>query len=156
VSFLTFERGLFGQPARQYKLAVAGLAVPGLWGRLFFEFRDQSAQLRGTGVKSKQLARVPQGCAKIAGVASDRDQRHQHVPVGRMLPMRFVQDGHCLSGFAGRVQGDGVDIGVARIVRRELTGSAQQADRFNQIGQLQNTRIIPEQTKARLIFIMIL
>jgi len=46
-----------------------------------------------------------------------------------MLPMRFVQARRCLSGRTGRVQRDGVNIGVARIIRGEFTGAAQQVER---------------------------
>ena len=95
-------------------------------GLLLFEIRDQRAEAGVRRIVGHQLPSVPQGCAKIPCVARDRNQRHQHVPVRRMLPMRFVRDGHCLTGRAGRVQRDGIDISVARIVRGEFTGSAQE------------------------------
>ena len=71
-------------------------AEGGLRNSLFLEIRDQGAQPGIRGIEGGQLPGVPQCRGKIPRVARDRDKRHQHVPVRRMLPMRLVQDRHCV------------------------------------------------------------
>lgn len=51
------------------------------------------------------------------------------VPSARTELVRLLQDRHCLCRGTGRVQRHGTDIGVTRVVRRQLVRSAQQVER---------------------------
>ena len=56
----------------------------------------------------------------------DRNEGGGHLAVRRMLPMRPFQHGCGLAMRPVRVQRDGIDIGVPRVIRRELLGAPQQ------------------------------
>ncbi len=64
--------------------------------------------------RASRVHELPEGLLKIPGVSRDRDQRHKHVPVSRMLPMRLFQDRHGLSGRAGRIDAGAGRRGVKR------------------------------------------
>ena len=109
-------------------------------GPTLLEIRDQGSSRLSAGSRAASSRACRSAVAK-SPVSHDRDQRHQHVPVRRMLPMRFVQARRCLSGRTGRVQRDGVNIGVARIIRGEFTGAAQQVERSRVVVLVRTERL---------------
>ena len=88
----------------------------GLRLRLLFKLGDQSLQLRVTGIEGQQLAGMAECPGKIPVVPCNRDERHQDASIRRMLPVRLFQERQRLSPCTARIQRDGVDIGVARVV----------------------------------------
>jgi hypothetical protein len=72
---------------------------------------------------------VRQRRCKISRILRDRNECGGHLAVLRMLPMRPFQQGCGLAMRPVRVQRDGIDIGLPRVIRRELLGAPQQIQR---------------------------
>jgi hypothetical protein len=86
-----------------------------------FEIRDQLAKLRVSRAKRGHLAGMAKRCRDISSGLRNRDERHQYLTVGRMR--------HCFALGAGRVQRNGVDIGIAGVVGSQFAGLPKQIQR---------------------------
>jgi hypothetical protein len=82
----------------------------------------------------QSLGVVNGGC-EIPGIAAESDECHQRVAIGRMPNQNFFQSRHCLAAAPGRMQCDGIDVGVSRSVAIELGGALKLAKRL--VGPLQ-------------------
>ena len=63
---------------------------------------------------------------RIPLVASDRDERDENIPIDRVLFVGCLEQRHCLIGRAGKVQGDGMNTGMAGIPWGKLMRLPQQ------------------------------
>src|SRR5713101_2266255 len=107
--------------------------IPLLNVSMLLEIQQQCAKLRVRRIKGGELSSVQQSCGGISRISRDRDERHEHVTVCRMPPVRLLQQRQRVTVRAARIQRDGVDIGVPRIVRSQLTGLTKQIERLDVI-----------------------
>jgi hypothetical protein len=94
--------------------------VNALSDRFLFEIRDERVQPRVRRIEGYQLARVAERLGKVSLVLLDGDQGGEHISVRWVLLMRSLQQREGVSGGTGRIQRDGVDISVARVVRGQF------------------------------------
>ena len=86
---------------------------------------DQRARPRiGRGEREQGLGMDERRC-DVALVTGDGGEREQHLAVGRVGAACLLQHGDRLRRRAGGVQRNGIDIGVAGVVRRQLARLAQ-------------------------------
>jgi hypothetical protein len=96
--------------------------VDGLLDRFLFDIRDQRAESRIPWIKGYQITRIAECPGKVTLILPDRDQGYEHVSVCWVLLMRSLQECEGVSRCAGRIQRDGVDISVARVIRGQFLG----------------------------------
>ena len=67
-----------------------------LFGLAFLEIQNQRADLHVQGIQGSHLTRVKQCGSKISPLPCERYKGAEYLRVGRMLPVRALQQCQCL------------------------------------------------------------
>ena len=94
------------------------------------EIPIRAGKLGSPGATRASRSAYSSAVADISGIAAEADERQQGIAIVGMARQDVLQNGHGLVAPSGRMQRDGIDIGVSRPVGLELGGAAKLAERL--------------------------
>ena len=98
--------------------------------RVMLQRFDQSCHFVVGWVDLKQLLRIMERGRDVSRIAAEADQREERIAINWMPSQVLFESNHRLVGTSSRVQSDGINISISRLIRVKFDCPVQFIERL--------------------------